>query len=647
MNKQTNPSTGFRDWYFHLIFIIVIILFGGWLRLWGLDRVPGLEHDEALICLGAASIVETGDLTLTGDKVYEGPLLELIIGNTMKNLGTHVSTARGVMCFSGLLTLIVIYLTGCVLYGPWTGFASAITVASFPWALATSRVIYACNLTPLFLSLHILMMVLFLKYFRNITLAGAGIFLGLVMHGRITAVMLLIPSLIIIAWKMPKQRIFIRFTLFLLPMIILNLPVVIYNFLNGWPALSVFAGQGQGHFAGSNSGGITMLMDRVVAMARTILEAMNGGRFWLDFVADTRNWAMPIVFIAGLILFLANYRKTNSRICAWIGSSLIFVFILVSMTTKTLNTHGSILMFHPHYMDLVFPFLWMGLFAFFHFIFREPQVLIRRNFVGVLIILAITGSQLIFLQSEIVKPYGKTGGPGRWKNDYEQRFREISGNYHPDDTVIVQPWMFGRGYPQAKFLLPEFTVIPYLRLFPGLPGPGSRRVVTVSDDSILDPLIWSWKSESRNYVSDHSRDLGILETISPSIYVRGTFSCGDSGPVDVNIQSQMRFDNRWSGNAEIILPGSGKRIGLEIENRKDFHYEVPAIAALIPKVTPRHRQTLKALSLYPVGHEITGRTDAGLPVTLSWLAEESGYRVNLEYADSSGSGEWSGTVNFY
>ena len=140
-------------WRFLLLGICLVA--GTVIRFTALNTIPGLEHDEALICLGAAEIVEQNARPLTGDKVYEGPLLEYVIAFFMKIGGISTLTARQVMAGTGVLAVLLIYWAG-VVWGGWkTGLYSAMLMMFSAWHLAASRVIYACNLSQVFIALWI------------------------------------------------------------------------------------------------------------------------------------------------------------------------------------------------------------------------------------------------------------------------------------------------------------------------------------------------------------------------------------------------------------------------------------------------------------------------------------------------------------
>ena len=118
-----------KNKYFILFSFILIAI----IRFIYLNSLWDLEHDEALILNGAKAIYLTKQLHLTGDKVYEGPLLEYLIAIFFFLFKANSISARLFMAFFGILTSILFYLFLSKLFSKSIALISVILLSLSGW----------------------------------------------------------------------------------------------------------------------------------------------------------------------------------------------------------------------------------------------------------------------------------------------------------------------------------------------------------------------------------------------------------------------------------------------------------------------------------------------------------------------------------
>jgi 4-amino-4-deoxy-L-arabinose transferase-like glycosyltransferase len=630
------------------IWIFLFLGLGISLRFGALDSIPGLEHDEALICLGAQEIASGCSYPLTGDKVYEGPLMEyLLVCPVLLSCG-KVWACRAVLALLGVLSLLILYLSGQKLGGTLTGLGVLCVTALNPWTLAASRVIYACNLSLIFIPVFLYCLHRYHVSQRWIWLSTTGLVIGLTMQGRFTAVLLIIPAILVVIRTVSRGRIRAFCTL-LFPAAAGIFPVILYNILHDWPSVGVLFGRSQSHFISSSESFFQLYFHRFLALVKTLIHGLEGDRVWLDF--PNPGWVWPgmitILFLLGLLRILFEKHLREHPV---VQASILTFFIplfSIPIVTKHLQMPSGDFLYHPHYLDLLVPpvMLITGFaFAWIYRLILQPRL---RWLCLVLLTIAVSVTQGAAVY-QIYQECRETGGPGRWHRGFESAAHLIRSEYTPETVSIVCDWTFGAGYPQLKFLLPGFQVTPYLGTYTGQFDTSSdrsaSRVLTVSN--MADRQNSGWKALT-HFGVPYENPLKLFSLVSPGVNINGILQDGNADGTRISISSTSGstiLDAAWTG---IMTPPDQEPIPMTIHNRSDSYCFNDAILNLSDKVTPRHRSEIDLISRYLCCVDLTGTSGQNLPVVLHWYLRNSHWTCEAQINDLRFHGIFSGTVTFY
>ncbi|MBN1296635.1 glycosyltransferase family 39 protein [bacterium] len=613
-----------------------VLIIGIVFRFTALGRIPTLDHDEALICLGARSIVETGCFTLTGDKVYEGPLFETMLAGPMALFGASDVTARSTVAVIGCLALAALILAGRALDGGGSGVLAAMILALSPWHLAASRVIYACNVSILVIPLWIWAYLRFVQTTRlRFALIAAGL-IGLAANGRFTAWILLIPlGMVILRYRRPHRLLTLAGTLALVA--ILSLPVLAYNAIHGWPAVAVLAGAGQHHLLKN----VFEYPSRVGGLVLTLLHALTGSGWWIDAATPVTSFTMviPAAALAGCIGMLTGPSKKQDP-GRWLVLVVGLLLAVVPAVTKSLGPDCGY-RYHPHYLDLIMPVaaLCAG---------HALSTLARRHrWPARLIILGISGLQLHLLMATIVPSIKQYGAPGRWNNAYKQIAGMISATYTPDTTRVAASWSFGSGYPQTAFYLPQFKVDPVIqRVFGHRQEQGEwdrTLLVHVSSNPSLYKGSWRWKRPS----GDTGSGPGLWSVASPGMEIAGYFFDSTGSDVLPMVTWQRNIASLWP---DIVVFGTRMPVVLTVDDREFETQTVPAMVRSIPRVTPRHQPYMLAMARWVVAHRLKCRDESGNSWALTWGAEpgpDGTVDMSIVFPGGKATGRFDGLAVFH
>lgn len=625
--------------YRYIFILIPIILLAAVPRFAGLQEIPGLDHDEALICLGARSIADGGCYPLTGDKAYEGPLLEYLLSIPMLGKSPSEYPARLFMAVCGILAVYATFYAGRMIWNIPTGlFASSLMAISL-WHLASSRVIYTCNLSQLLLPVFIAELAVFERTARNFRLFLSGFILGLAANGRLTALILVLPTLILIPAVAGGKKT-LRFIGFISCSVIPLAPLLYYNAMNQWPVLSILSGSGQSHLIPETGN----LLPRWIGFAVTLFDAISGNRFWLD--VETGVWLTGLVPVAMLLAGLATcfqLRIPGKNIRIWLAGALLMLMLFVPIVTKTLNEAGRPTLYHPHYLDLVMPFVillgGMGL----------NRIWSKHRFVSILLLFLCVSSQGYLLSERIIPVFKQNGLPGRWDGRAGRTADCIRKITMPANCRIVVPWQFGSGYPQLLFLLREYTLIPVIDRYYGAPKDHSReageQVVFVQPMITLRNPPW----KPLECVSSNGPILDLFTTRSPGYFIEGKWT-GSDGSV-LLIRSEVS-DSSQKTDPDLLLVHSGQERRLTMMNREDLQGPHPLVDLGAIHVTPRHRAELRTLAKTVIAHRLTGvcKTGNSERWEFIWSNEPADGKTSLSvliHNDVGMEGKWSGTSIFY
>lgn len=465
-----------RDRLIHYVCLILILVSAIWIRFLYLDTIPGLEHDEALICLGSRAIYEGSAYPLTGDKVYESPLLEYAGALSYRLLGDSAVSIRYVLAILGILGIGSVYLLGKFLFNELIGLIAAGIMTFAPWAIASSRVIYASNMVIGFLPLSVYLCIRAIRNKNeNLFLFGC-FFIGMSACGRITVLFFGFPMMLswIVRNKFKPLTIFLAIAVMLLPL----MPVIVFNSANGWPFINVFLDPVQNHalsaeLLNSKSSDTSLrsglfyfakVLDRLPILFDSVQSALDTSRFWID-IQLPRHGLLSVLWIFTLIGLLFAVTSRFAFKLEFL-SLICLPCILIPLTTKTIKLQSELMIFHPHYLDMIMPWVFLltgyGFFRSFSIIPAMRRVWFITTFFIITVIV-----MFLDLSNRICPLMQINGGPGRWNSRFEKIADEIDRTIDERQDFIAINRMFGHGLPQLTYLLPDYHLRPYIGEYEG------------------------------------------------------------------------------------------------------------------------------------------------------------------------------------
>jgi len=205
-----------------LVILIFIVLLGGILRLWNLDKYPvGFTPDEASFGYDAYSLLQTGKdqwghswpIVLESFGDYKAPLFTYLMIPSVAALGLSKVSVRLPNALVGVFAIVVVYLLVKALFkakGSALGLkaeavalSSALLLAINPWHVMMSRGGFEANLTTLFLPLGVLFII---KGFeKNRYLYLGMLILGLNMFSY-HAAKLVTPGVIVVLFFLFREK---------------------------------------------------------------------------------------------------------------------------------------------------------------------------------------------------------------------------------------------------------------------------------------------------------------------------------------------------------------------------------------------------------------------------------------------------------
>jgi hypothetical protein len=111
---------------------------GAFLRLWQLNAL-GYNSDEAVYAGQAAGFVNDPDLTKFFPIIRAHPMLFQFILALVFHFGVNDLAGRVTSVVIGLLTVVLVYETGKVLYGEWVGAVAALFMSLMPYHVVVTR----------------------------------------------------------------------------------------------------------------------------------------------------------------------------------------------------------------------------------------------------------------------------------------------------------------------------------------------------------------------------------------------------------------------------------------------------------------------------------------------------------------------------
>jgi hypothetical protein len=163
---------------------------GGFLRLWALNRY-GFNSDEAVYAGQAAAIANHPELSQFFPSIRAHPLLFQSLLSLGFKLGWYDLFGRVVSAVVGLLTVLMAYKLGKLLYGRPAGLLAALFMALMPYHVLVTRQVLLDGPMVLFTTVTLYLLARFALTGRAAWLYSAGAAMGLAFLSKETSILLL------------------------------------------------------------------------------------------------------------------------------------------------------------------------------------------------------------------------------------------------------------------------------------------------------------------------------------------------------------------------------------------------------------------------------------------------------------------------
>ncbi|GEM_PF-6789154 len=624
------------------IYLFVLLVCAAFFRFYQIDSIPGLDHDEALICLGARSVADMSAHPATGDKVYESPVLEYLGGIAFSIFGSSDTVLRVLIGCIGLLGVFAVFQIGRFVFGWRSGVLAGIMMALSPWAIASSRVIYASNLVVGFLPLAVMTFFASLHSSHRKYIFSTGLFLGLAASGRITVLVFWIPFLI--GWRFFRHDRVKSIAYALILSILPVMPMLGFNFVNGWPAIQVFADPVQSHSLLTKTA-MADGVSRIVSFFSAAVAAADGSRFWVDINREGSMWIRIVVLIfiaAGLVRMVMN-RSANTLMFLAV---LCLPILIVPITTKTIHLSETHVVYHPHYLDMMMPWVFVIMGFGIEFLFNGIARFSGFRWINLMVFPLMIVLMSTWLLMSIYPAVQQDGGPGRWNNRYERLAKTITRNPAYSSDILVIDSTFGMGLPQMMFLAPQFRIFPFIGQFTGI----RSEVGDMREKTIIGLF-------NSSYLSMFSRAVPglVLAKVddsciayryrSPAVTCDATFDRIDMPGMRLRIECDDADPPGVSGR---ISDFKGNEELFRLILRMDTYTEDPSIRQTAERVSIRHQQFLSDLA-----DRLSDATCSGMiiegnsPVTITFRREGQFWHCHYRSEGRDISGLLLGEVLFF
>jgi len=481
-----------------LIFLLIILVLGAFLRLWQISSVPpGIYPDEAMNANQA--ITDPGQIFYPENNGREGLFMNLIF-LSFSLFGISVFSLKLIPALAGTLTILGIFLCTKEMFRCFNfklGDANRVALlASFFlsvsfWHINFSRIAFRAILVPLVLtfSFYFLFKGFRTKKIRNFIFSGA--FLGLGLHTYIAIrVTGLITGLILLAWffvykKEKEAKKFLKYSsYFVIVTLVVAAPILLY-FLNN-PQYFVSRATGVSIFSAPSP-------------IKAFFESLGKHLAMFNFYGDI-NWrhnfsTSPILLWPVGIMFLIGFShsikksftgKEKSKFIHWILLGWLFFGILPGVLTYEGIPHAL------RCIGAIPPtFIFVGLGA--HFAYEKAEELLpkKRKMLKIIGITAL----LILVFFQYNKYFKKWANKEEVESAFTKTYVEI-GNYLnslPEQTnkyVIVNEVgspFYGLSIPAQTPKFIERTQYGRIRT-EYLPIQRFNEIKTNSEETIVIPL---------------------------------------------------------------------------------------------------------------------------------------------------------------
>ena len=287
----------FKNEYF---FLIIIIIAASIIRIWGLGDV-GFNNDEAIYSGQAATLAGYEEFGKFFSIFRAHPLfLQFAVSIFFSNFGISDTIARTVPVIFGILTVILVYLIGKMLYDRNVAIAAAVVIAIIPYHIIVSREVLIDVPLSFFFTLTLYFLVRYMKNSDGVHwLYLIGVSSGLSFLSKEVGMFALISSMIGLLFirRFTLKTIFIVLSSFILVASPYWIPILTLEEANdAW--LSYWQWQTQREANHSDTFYLTIIPKDALGFMLTALCIMS-----IVFAIVTRNVKKPAVFL--LLIWIA------------------------------------------------------------------------------------------------------------------------------------------------------------------------------------------------------------------------------------------------------------------------------------------------------------------------------------------------------
>jgi hypothetical protein len=152
---------------------------GAFLRLWHINLV-GYNSDEAVYAGQAAALAGDPEISRFFPIFRAHPMIfQVMLATTYELFGVRDITGRLLAALLGLVTVILVYRLGNLLYGRWCGVVAALLMAVMPYHVIVTRQVLLDGPMTLFTTLALYLLARYAKSQRPAMLYATGAALGL------------------------------------------------------------------------------------------------------------------------------------------------------------------------------------------------------------------------------------------------------------------------------------------------------------------------------------------------------------------------------------------------------------------------------------------------------------------------------------
>ena len=381
--------------------VLLLMLLAFFLRVHNLSQGMVFIGDQGWFYLSARDLLIQGKIPLVGITsshtwLHQGPLWTYMLSVALFLFKFNPLAGGYLTALFGTLTAFLMYKIGSSVFSVKVGFISAALFAVSPLVIFFDRMPFDPSPIPFFTVLYFFVVFKWLKgnisYFPLIIL-----FLVLLYNLELATFTLFFPLILIFTYGLVRRKIWVSSLLnkktiivsafaFILPM----LPVIIYDFSNGFKQTVVFLGwtiyKPFSFLIKHPSENFFSSLKLVLEFLGTNLQKLI---FQLDLAVAVLIFVLCIVFLSYLVFKHKKIQIEDPRFVLWFMLIFSLGGILVNQTPS------------DAYLPIIFPFVFFTVALFFEFLLTRKKI----KYVGVVILLIILVSNFYSAYNNSYVPY--------------------------------------------------------------------------------------------------------------------------------------------------------------------------------------------------------------------------------------------------